>query len=558
MSTTDTYSERLVLKQNDAYAVPWTLTDREGEPIDLADANEVRFVMADAVNGTLYVNQPADIVSPSKGRVSYTFSTQETGEADLFVAEWHVLYPDGRQRTLPTEEPIGVDIRQGIARTLQAADLDPDNAVVAMLDAQTTDTDTAFVRNAPTQPDHPLRQGDIGTAAFAHAHNDDDLQPATVGGHYWAFPGELQVVLDAASAAADAAMGERTVVHMDPSQVYNVGAELRVPKGVTLACWNAPIRVTADHDGVFVDSRAHLLKANIIVDVANYTGTAVSFDTSKVTGPTKYGATGHSASTITGEVRNDQGPSGTGFGVYVTDATGNNAVGIGTRVDLAVTNFRNGWHVDSGGTTGWTNAGHWYLELTNNIQSFRQTGGGPVQTRVKGIMQTASHTTHHFNNVDGGGSIDFEGKIWDWPRTKDAGGSQSTTFLAGDNMVIVADQLSGLVDQVAPDSNSMGYEYHSRQGKTMYDFSKQQGYRQTPTADGMQFDLVPGGANFTLLDNGAFTMTRQNLNNIVPDGIGEIRLHSGAGTGGNPELAVADANGNWRTTHSDSIVDPTP
>ena len=555
MSTNTNPTERIAIKQNDSYSVPWQLTDREDDPIDVSDADEVRFVMADAADGTLYINQPGTIEDAKAGRVSYQFSSAETGEVNLFLAEWQILFPGG-QHTVPSKDYIGVDVTQGIARTLQAADLDPNNAAVAVLNAQTVDTDTALIRNAPTTPDHALRMGDIGTPAFNHGHADDDLTPATINNHYYAAPGELQAILNAAAIASNAADGERTAVHMDPSQTYNHGSQITVPKGVSLYCHHAPLVVSGDHGGIFVDTRANVFDAEVRVKTDNAvlspSSTAIELDTSRTTAGTKYGSQTSSGATVTGRVKNEgTGAGGTGFAARAKAATGGNAIGIGTRVDLIIDGFEYGCHAEplEGGLNGWINSGIWYLDIAHCTKSIYHSGNGPFNTRIKGVVQTSSWTTHHFHNAGTGQSCSFEGKIWDWNLTA------STTMIAGPNIKIVTDQLSGLIDQTDGASGQFGVDI-SGAGMSFVYFSSQQGYRFTTTAAGLQVNILGGGTSLIMREDGSLDFGAVNVANKVPATAGLVRVHSGANTGGNRELAVSQGNGNWLLMASNTEVIP--
>lgn len=48
------------------------------------------------------VNQPADIVDPANGGVSYSWAVNDLAVPGSYEVTWHIVFPDGkRQTTLP-------------------------------------------------------------------------------------------------------------------------------------------------------------------------------------------------------------------------------------------------------------------------------------------------------------------------------------------------------------------------------------------------------------------------------------------------------------------------
>lgn len=64
----------------------------------------VNFIMRrqDAPTGPAKVNALAELVTPSRGQVRYSWVGTDTDTPGLYNAEWQVTYPDGRKQTFPT------------------------------------------------------------------------------------------------------------------------------------------------------------------------------------------------------------------------------------------------------------------------------------------------------------------------------------------------------------------------------------------------------------------------------------------------------------------------
>lgn len=88
------------IKQSDTSpAIRATLQDANGTPVNITGAS-VRFHMK-SLEGTLVVDQPMAIVTPSSGVVRYDWQTVDTDTAGTFVGEIEVTYLDGSVETFP-------------------------------------------------------------------------------------------------------------------------------------------------------------------------------------------------------------------------------------------------------------------------------------------------------------------------------------------------------------------------------------------------------------------------------------------------------------------------
>lgn len=100
-------SDEFLLRQNDtASAITSTLTDEDGNPVDLAGAT-VKFRMIPVGGGTAKVDaaavndQNGDGSDGSKGDVSYAWLAADTDTAGLFLGSWVVTFAGGAVQTYP-------------------------------------------------------------------------------------------------------------------------------------------------------------------------------------------------------------------------------------------------------------------------------------------------------------------------------------------------------------------------------------------------------------------------------------------------------------------------
>jgi len=104
-----------LIKQNDSLPVLYTtLTDTEGNPIDLTTASGVQFVMSPEATSETTVNAEAVVAgSPLDGNVQYEWSAGDTAVDGAYVASFVVIYPEGRQ-TYPSQDFINILIQPGV------------------------------------------------------------------------------------------------------------------------------------------------------------------------------------------------------------------------------------------------------------------------------------------------------------------------------------------------------------------------------------------------------------------------------------------------------------
>lgn len=109
--------QRHRIKRNDTLpTIVFTVTDENGEALDLTGCGAVFLMYTDDTVRTEVVNEDAVITSPeTDGVVAYGWSGDDTATAGEFLAEVSITFPDGGVMTFPQEGFVHVTI---------AADLD--------------------------------------------------------------------------------------------------------------------------------------------------------------------------------------------------------------------------------------------------------------------------------------------------------------------------------------------------------------------------------------------------------------------------------------------------
>jgi hypothetical protein len=101
-------SDITVVSSDDAPPLDGTLTNDDGTPFDLTDADEVRFQMRLALDRRFTVDAAADIVSAAAGTVQYVWAPGDLALAGDYVSRWRVLWGDGRVQHTSPENTITV------------------------------------------------------------------------------------------------------------------------------------------------------------------------------------------------------------------------------------------------------------------------------------------------------------------------------------------------------------------------------------------------------------------------------------------------------------------
>lgn len=102
---------RIVLKKDDLLPnVRATLTDNEGNAVDLTLASSVKFVMKSPSATTAKVDAAGTIVTAASGIVQYTWATGDTDTAGTFNAEFEVCWDVGVYQTFPANGYLEVEI----------------------------------------------------------------------------------------------------------------------------------------------------------------------------------------------------------------------------------------------------------------------------------------------------------------------------------------------------------------------------------------------------------------------------------------------------------------
>jgi hypothetical protein len=156
-----------IVKKNDSHdVITYQLENDDNSTVDLTGAS-VNFVMGK--KNKLITNAPAVITSATSGIVSYQLAPSDTLIAGTFLAEFVVTFPNGTQKTFPSNGYITVDVEQNLDTT-------QNNVVVDMIAAKQGDFEAKL--------DSILRQG-IGTTITAM---NEYTWMTTTGQTTFAFP----------------------------------------------------------------------------------------------------------------------------------------------------------------------------------------------------------------------------------------------------------------------------------------------------------------------------------------------------------------------------------
>jgi len=105
--------ETFTIKQGDTFpTLVATLKDPSGQPVNLSNST-ITFKMVD-VTGVVKVSAPATGIDPSNGRVSYSWSTQDTEDFGDYKAVFEVTNQQNKKETYPNTQPLAVMIVKGL------------------------------------------------------------------------------------------------------------------------------------------------------------------------------------------------------------------------------------------------------------------------------------------------------------------------------------------------------------------------------------------------------------------------------------------------------------
>lgn len=105
---------------------------RGSEPIDLRDADSIRFRIANLDGSELYVNGEATPTTPSDGQVRYTLSEGESLPVGNHHAEFEIFWGGGATETVPKSGYIRIEVNEPLGQ-LDPTDIsDPDVTVTTV------------------------------------------------------------------------------------------------------------------------------------------------------------------------------------------------------------------------------------------------------------------------------------------------------------------------------------------------------------------------------------------------------------------------------------------
>lgn len=100
------------IRQFDTLPVLTVTLENNGEAVDLTDATGVDFIMWSVIDGEVaqQANGAATIIDATAGRVSFTFTSDNTQNAGTFLAVFRVSFSPTEILTVPTNGTITVYI----------------------------------------------------------------------------------------------------------------------------------------------------------------------------------------------------------------------------------------------------------------------------------------------------------------------------------------------------------------------------------------------------------------------------------------------------------------
>lgn len=96
------------IKQYDTKTALRATLQSDGHPVDLNEAQEVRFILRDYKQITM--DKPSIIIDAINGKVWFPFEESETAKKGRFSGEFVVTFLDGRRETFPNEGVIPIEI----------------------------------------------------------------------------------------------------------------------------------------------------------------------------------------------------------------------------------------------------------------------------------------------------------------------------------------------------------------------------------------------------------------------------------------------------------------
>lgn len=106
------------ITQNDTSPALISVLSDDEDPVDLTNANEVRFIMENKYQEVIIDEGLADsvnILNAEGGEVEYVFDASQTATVGTYKAEFEVEFSSGAIETFPTGDPITINISEEIA-----------------------------------------------------------------------------------------------------------------------------------------------------------------------------------------------------------------------------------------------------------------------------------------------------------------------------------------------------------------------------------------------------------------------------------------------------------
>lgn len=105
-----------VIRQGDTIPrLTGTLTDGNGDPVDVTDATVLLHLHGLTVENDLVLNAEIDGDADDDNVVFYDWATEDTEEAGYYSGEWQVTFDNGQVQTFPNDSIFLVQVAEQVA-----------------------------------------------------------------------------------------------------------------------------------------------------------------------------------------------------------------------------------------------------------------------------------------------------------------------------------------------------------------------------------------------------------------------------------------------------------
>lgn len=358
-------------------------------------------------------------------------------------------------------------------------------------------------------------------------------------------------IQDAIDRAATGSLKD-AIVRLLPGEVYDENAEIHLRPRVTLDFNGGRLVVSDDHNGIFVDSGAAVLNANVHVSTSNYTSAAIVLDTARAADE-RYGiGTRRSNVRVQGTLI---GSHGRGNGLELSDTAGV-GIALGNRFDLDITRFGTGVYANTG--SGFINGIEARFAIVGSRIGLDIQGNGPFNSEINGAMQPTKVSEIGIRNETGSIGPAWHGQLFDSNR-------YTNNALVGERITVIGSSSYSLRGNTDGSSRQMGVSY--KDGRVnLIDYPTDRTWTMNIARDSWNLGSIDANGErheyLRILSDGKIrpgvdgwlNLDPEDLRYRKPRGPGEIALAGQRATTSNGvELAISGVGGNWNTWSGDKI-----